>query len=140
MLRALLVLCLMMPVHETRAQDAEVDADGAAPMAASDVSDLVERLMESILGRSPQEEIRHVQVNRIRELLLTTNLSAEKIASICGFEHPEYMHVVFKRITGQTTGQFRKRSKPRSSAALDPTAEPTKGKEADPSDKPSPDR
>jgi AraC-like DNA-binding protein len=40
-------------------------------------------------------------------LLWTTNLSLEKIAGLAGFEHPEYMSVVFKRETGQTPGQYR---------------------------------
>lgn len=72
----------------------------------------LERQFRKYLGRTPQEEIRHVQVKRVRELLLTTDLSAEKIASLCGFEHPEYLHVVFKRITGMTTGEFRKQAQP----------------------------
>lgn len=72
----------------------------------------LERQVRKYLGRTPQEEIRHVQVKRVRELLLTTDLSAEKIASLCGFGHPEYLHVVFKRITGMTTGEFRKQAHP----------------------------
>ncbi len=47
-----------------------------------------------------------------RELLRATKLSAEKIAVLCGFEHPEYLHVVFKRVTGSTTGEFRRQAKP----------------------------
>ncbi|MEM9645494.1 MAG: DNA-binding transcriptional regulator [Planctomycetota bacterium] len=72
----------------------------------------LERQMRKYLGRTPQEEIRHVQVKRVKELLLTTDLSAERIASLCGFEHPEYLLVVFKRITGLTTTEFRRRMKP----------------------------
>lgn len=72
----------------------------------------LERQVRKYLGRTPQEEIRHVQIKRARELLLTTELSAEKIAPLCGFEHPEYLHVVFKRITGMTTNEFRKRAQP----------------------------
>lgn len=72
----------------------------------------LERQVRKYLGRTPQEEIRHVQIKRARELLLTTDLPAERIASLCGFEHPEYLHVVFKRITGMTTSEFRKQTKP----------------------------
>ena len=72
----------------------------------------LERQVRKYLGRTPQEEIRHVQIKRVRELLLTTDLPAERIAILCGFEHPEYMHVVFKRITGMTTGDFRRQAKP----------------------------
>ncbi len=68
----------------------------------------LERQVRKFLRRTPQEEIRRVQVNRAQELLMTTKLSLEKIAPMCGFEHPEYLHVVFKRVTGQTPGEFRK--------------------------------
>lgn len=72
----------------------------------------LERQVRKYLGRTPQEEIRCVQVKRARELLLTTDLSAERIAMLCGFEHPEYFLVVFKRITGMTTTEFRKQARP----------------------------
>jgi LacI family transcriptional regulator len=32
----------------------------------------------------------------------------EHVAELSGFEHPEYMSVLFKRETGQTPGQYRK--------------------------------
>jgi LacI family transcriptional regulator len=72
----------------------------------------LERQLRKYLGRSPQEEIRFVQVKRAKELLWTTELSVEDLASLCGFEHAEYLHVVFKRITGLTPGQFRQQAKP----------------------------
>ncbi|TWU51767.1 XylR family transcriptional regulator [Rubripirellula reticaptiva] len=75
----------------------------------------LERQLRKYLGRSPQEEIRFVQVKRVRELLLTTDLSIEKISFLCGFDHPEYLHVVFKRVLGITPGQFRQQVKPTSS-------------------------
>ena len=72
----------------------------------------LERQVRKYLGRTPQAEIRFVQVKRVRELLISTELSAEQIADLCGFEHPEYLHVVFKRVTGMTIGAFRKQAKP----------------------------
>jgi LacI family transcriptional regulator len=72
----------------------------------------LERQVRKYLGRTPQEEIRHVQIKRAKELLLTTDLSAERIAALCGFDHSEYLLVVFKRITGMTTSEFRKQVKP----------------------------
>jgi len=67
----------------------------------------LERNFRKLLNRSPQAEIRAVQVKRCKELLGTTTLSLEKIARLAGFEHPEYMSVVFKRETGRTPGQYR---------------------------------
>ena len=67
----------------------------------------LEKKFRKLLGRSPQAEIRNVQVKRCKELLRTTDLSLEKIAALTGFVHPEYMSVVFKREVGTTPGQFR---------------------------------
>jgi LacI family transcriptional regulator len=67
----------------------------------------LERNFRKLLNRSPQGEIRMVQIKRCKELLRTTPLSLDKIARLTGFDHPEYMSVVFKRETGQTPGQFR---------------------------------
>jgi LacI family transcriptional regulator len=67
----------------------------------------LERNFRKILNRSPQAEIRNVQLKRCKELLRTTAMSLEQIAHLTGFEHPEYMNVVFKRVTGETPGRYR---------------------------------
>jgi LacI family transcriptional regulator len=67
----------------------------------------LERNFRKLLNRSPQAEIRNVQLKRCKELLRTTTLSLEKIARLTGFEHPEYMNVVFKREIGETPGRYR---------------------------------
>ena len=43
-------------------------------------------------------------------LLNETDLSIEQIALQCGFEHPEYLHVMFKREFKMTPGEYRKSS------------------------------
>jgi LacI family transcriptional regulator len=45
---------------------------------------------------------------RVKELLTETDFPLKTIASMTGFEHLEYMSVVFKRLTGESPGQFRK--------------------------------
>lgn len=60
------------------------------------------------LGRSPQAEIRRVQVEKIRHLLTTTDCCLKEIADQTGFDHVEYMSVLFKRLTGETPGQYRR--------------------------------
>jgi LacI family transcriptional regulator len=67
----------------------------------------LERNFRKSLNRSPQAAIRLVQIKRCKELLRTTSLPLEKIAHLAGFEHPEYMSVVFKRETGDTPGRYR---------------------------------
>ena len=68
----------------------------------------LERGFRQHLKRSPQAEIRRVQVNRIKQLLAETDFTLERISELSGFEHPEYLSVVFKRLTGQTPGHYRK--------------------------------
>jgi LacI family transcriptional regulator len=80
----------------------------------------LERRFRQYLKRSPQAEIRRVQVSRIKQLLTETNFTLERISELSGFEHPEYMSVVFKRLAGQTPGQFRKQMQPIVSNSLIP--------------------
>lgn len=68
----------------------------------------LERRFRQFLKRSPQAEIRRVQVSRIKQLLAETDFTLERISELSGFEHPEYMSVVFKRLVDQTPGQYRK--------------------------------
>lgn len=69
---------------------------------------ILERRFRKYLGRSPQAEIRAVQLKRVKQLLAETDLRLERIADLAGYEHPEYLSVVFKRETGQTPGQYRR--------------------------------
>lgn len=71
----------------------------------------LERKFRKFLGRSPQAEIRRVQVEKIRQLLIETDFPLKKIADLTGFEHVEYLSVVFKRLTGESPGAFRKKQR-----------------------------
>jgi LacI family transcriptional regulator len=68
----------------------------------------LERQFRRYLGRSPQAEIRAVQLKRVKQLLAETDLKMERIAELAGFDHPEYLCVVFKRELGRPPGQFRR--------------------------------
>lgn len=69
----------------------------------------LEKKFRRFIGRSPQAEIRRVQVEKIRQLLFETSFPLKKIAELTGFEHVEYMCVVFKRLTGDSPGSYRKK-------------------------------
>ncbi len=69
----------------------------------------LEKKFRQHLGRSPQAEIRRVQVAKIRQLLFETDFPLKRIAELTGFEHVEYMCVVFKRLTGNAPGEYRKK-------------------------------
>lgn len=60
------------------------------------------------IGCTPHAMISRIRLARVSHLLRESELSLEEIANRCGFEHPEYMSVVFKRMTGLSPGQFRK--------------------------------
>ncbi len=68
---------------------------------------LLERRFRKYLGRSPQAEIRAVQIKRVKQLLVETELPLKAIAELAGFEHVEYLSVVFKRLTGASPGRYR---------------------------------
>jgi LacI family transcriptional regulator len=71
----------------------------------------LERKFRKYLGHSPQIEIRKTQVKRIKELLSETEMNLSAIAHATGFEHTEYMTVVFKRLVGEAPSEYRKRIK-----------------------------
>ncbi|MCG8651110.1 MAG: substrate-binding domain-containing protein, partial [Pirellulales bacterium] len=73
------------------------------PLARSSL----ERRFRKYVGRSPQAEIRQVQLKKARRLLRDTDLPLAQIAALTGFKHSEYFSVVFKRETGQTPGAYR---------------------------------
>jgi LacI family transcriptional regulator len=73
----------------------------------------LEKRFRRFLGRSPQAEIRGIQVAKIRQLLLETDFPLKKIAELTGFEHVEYLCVVFKRLTGDSPGRYRKKNQPK---------------------------
>jgi LacI family transcriptional regulator len=67
----------------------------------------LEKRFRRHLNRSPKQEIRRIQLERIKQLLVETDFTLETIAGLAGFEHAEYMSVLFKRETGQTPGKYR---------------------------------
>jgi LacI family transcriptional regulator len=69
----------------------------------------LERRMRRLLGRSPQEEITRVKLNHVRELLIETNLSLEKVAQRAGFAHVQYLVELFRSHFDMTPGQYRKK-------------------------------
>lgn len=69
----------------------------------------LERNFRKYLGKTPQVEIRDVQIQKIKQLLLETDYTLAHIAGLTGFEHPEYMAVVFKKDTGQTLNKYRQK-------------------------------
>ena len=72
----------------------------------------LQRRFAAALGRSPRDEILRAQLERVKQLLIDTDLPLSRIASLAGFQYAESMCRLFKRKIGLTPGQFRKRAGP----------------------------
>ena len=71
----------------------------------------LESRMREVVGRTIQQEIRHVRLNRVRELLSATDLPIKQIAYETGFKNVQYLTRVFKKETGTTPAVFRKETR-----------------------------
>lgn len=88
-----------------------INVDQVLPHAAMSRAQ-IEKKFREYLGRSPQAEIRRVQVLKIRQLLAETELPLKHIAELTGFEYMEYMSYVFKRAVGMSPGAYRRSVRP----------------------------
>lgn len=68
---------------------------------------VLELRFQRLLGCTPREEILHVRLARVKQLLGETELPLYLVAERTGFEHVEYLSVVFKRETGRTPSAWR---------------------------------
>lgn len=60
------------------------------------------------IGRSIHNEIQRIQMERVKELLTTTNLNVTSMAQQAGFENIPYLTKVFRDATGLTPTGFRR--------------------------------
>ena len=73
---------------------------------------LLEERFKKLVGRTLHQEILHVQLNRVKRLLLETDLPLAQIAERAGFKHVEYLSVAFKREVGMPPSGFRVLNRP----------------------------
>ena len=71
----------------------------------------LDRHFFEILGCTPKNYIMRVRLDRVKQLLMDTDYSLTRIAQLVGIEHPEYLSVMFKNMSGQTPAAFRHRFK-----------------------------
>lgn len=62
-----------------------------------------------VLGRSVHDEIQRVRLEHAKQLLLETDLPAERIAELIGFSSLAYLSNVFRRQVGKKLSEFRRR-------------------------------
>jgi LacI family transcriptional regulator len=80
------------------------DVVRAVPVSRS----VLARRFQKIVGRSINNEIVRVKLNRAMELLTETSLELKAIAYKTGFGSQAYMNAVFQEKLGQTPGMFRR--------------------------------
>lgn len=68
---------------------------------------VLERKFRRFLGRSVNDEIVRLRLNRAIELLSETKLEIKLIAPRCGFSSQSYMTSVFRQRLGRTPGSYR---------------------------------
>jgi LacI family transcriptional regulator len=87
----------------------------------------LERRFRDALGRSISEEIRHVHIERAKQLLITTDLPIKQIAITSGFENSTRMGIVFQKEIGESPNAFRWRSRvgERNKIPADSSAKPS---------------
>ena len=88
--------------------------NSSSPITVSNVAghlDLSRRLLElrfqAVLGRTVRDEIQRARMERVRNLLIGTDLRIAEIAALCGFQNEYYLSTVFKRFFGITMSQYR---------------------------------
>ncbi len=86
------------------------------PLQVTDVLESVamsrrslERRFREHLGRSPQQEIQRVHLERARELLADTDLPIAQVAGASGFRNADRLAAVFRANTGLTPSAYRDR-------------------------------
>jgi AraC-like DNA-binding protein len=69
-------------------------------------------LFTRALGLTPRELLTRLRLAKARELLVATSLPGAEVARECGFENVPYFFTLFRRQTGLTPGEFRRRNSP----------------------------
>jgi LacI family transcriptional regulator len=62
---------------------------------------------KQVLGRTLGQELMRVRIERVSELLRSTDLPIKQVARRAGFHQVEYMTRMFRRLTGHTPASYR---------------------------------
>lgn len=69
-----------------------------------------ENRFKGVVGHTMHAEIKRVQLEKVKELLRTTDLTVRQIAERTGYEYPQYLSNLFQKTFHQTLGEFRKQA------------------------------
>ena len=71
----------------------------------------LEQRFRQLLNCSPADEIRRIKIERVKQLLISTDKTVEEIAGSSGFCSPGQLCFAFKRQSGKTPLEFRRLSR-----------------------------
>ena len=71
----------------------------------------LEKKFKSVIGRTVHAEISRMQIKKVKELLVHTEMPLKKIFGMCGFGTLQYMALKFKAETGMTPNKYRQQSR-----------------------------
>ncbi len=69
----------------------------------------LERRFRAELNSTPHQEITSTRIQRVKKLLSESPMTLDQISKLAGFNHKELLCSVFKRVTGETPSQYRRR-------------------------------
>ena len=64
---------------------------------------------KSLVGHTPSQEIRKVRLERVRHLLVYTDLSVQEISTVCGFSCVQNLVRAFRNAYGSPSSVHRSR-------------------------------
>ena len=67
----------------------------------------LERRFRELLGRSPLQEVRRARIERVKDLLRSTDLPIAQVAARCGFASAANLSAMFRKEAGTTPARFR---------------------------------
>lgn len=65
------------------------------------------QLFKKFYNKTPTNYINDIRIKKAKHLLNSGNYSNDEIAFLCGFNSVKYFYVVFKKLTGQTTLEYK---------------------------------
>jgi len=80
----------------------------------------LERGFMRALGRTPHQELRRVQLEQVRRMLIDTDHSVDQIARQVGLRDGRYLSQVVRKAWGQTPTQFRQQNRRPDITEVDP--------------------
>lgn len=86
----------------------EIDC-GDIARAAGQSRRALEKKFRACTGRAPMAEVHAIRLRRIKQLLTETDFVLSAVAERCGFTYHEYMSRFFKKHTGMSPGEYRKK-------------------------------